>query len=172
VITQLRTTRQVVLAVIRQGERILLVQPVQATDNVSHWRLPGGDTVVGEPLNFALRRMVRQQTGLQFHGDGLLVQIARLIQQSGNLETKVYLYEITDWDGELVVSKADDGDGFASTFCAPSECVALLETITQPSLREPLVAYLTGLNGPGYVWLYQDVAGEEMLITRRLSSSV
>jgi ADP-ribose pyrophosphatase YjhB (NUDIX family) len=162
----------VVRAVIRQEEKILLVQPAHSADDGDHWRLPGGETVVGEPLNFALRRMVRQQAGLQFHGDGLLVQVTRLIQQSSNLETKVYLYEIPNWDGNPEASAGQDGDRFMSTFCRPAECEVLLETIAQPSLREPLVAYLTGLNGPGYVWLYQDVAGEELLITRRRSSSV
>ncbi len=149
-----------------------MVRPADSMNDGDQWRLPGGETLVGEPLNFALRRMVRQQAGLQFQGDGLLVQIARLTQQSNNLETKTYLYEIPNWDANAFHSIAQDGQGPALRFYTPAECATLLNAITQVSFREPLVAYLTGVNGPGYVWLYQDVAGEEQLITRRLSSSV
>ena len=58
-------TLQIVSALVRLGDEVLLVKQQGPEDLEAHWALPGGVAEPGELLVEALVREVREETGLQ-----------------------------------------------------------------------------------------------------------
>lgn len=57
-----------VSALIRRGAALLLVQEQEPHDVAPTWMLPGGRVEPGETLETALRREIREETGLEITG--------------------------------------------------------------------------------------------------------
>ena len=73
-----------VSAVVRDGERILLVQ--EGTEgSYGKWNLPGGHLEVGETLRQGVVREVREETRLEIAPDGLLGSYTLLRREEGEI---------------------------------------------------------------------------------------
>ncbi len=167
-----RIMRQAVMVIIRHERDVLLVQQPISPDGQPQWMLPNGPSGPGESLELALRRVVREQSGLAMQGEGLLVQVVRLVNQRSGEQAMTYLFELTGWDGEL--STVSNGQ-IALPVCrfnSLEDTIAQMQKWPQASLRDPLVAYLLGEIGPGFVWLYRYEGDRERLVTRLRSSSL
>jgi 8-oxo-dGTP diphosphatase len=154
---------QIVAAIIRRGDEILIVQQQGKDDPAPSWALPGGRVEPGELLIEALAREVREETGLTVAAIG---QLAYLVQAESDHQTLVLMFEVNDWSGEI---RVDDPDGYIlqARFVAIPNAITLLEKLPLRHMREPLVTYLRGEAKPGAMWFYRRQAdGDALLLTR------
>lgn len=125
-------------ALIVENHRILLVQrgrePLKG-----YWSLPGGVVETGERLETALRREVREETGLEIAGLHLIEVFERLINDSdGQTE---YHYVLMDYVCHPAGGTLCAGDDAADVrWFAPEEIEALHVTEGTP----PVIARAFG----------------------------
>lgn len=159
--------RQYVAGLIKQDEYVLLVQGQGEAD----WGLPGGVARPGEPLEMALKRVIREETGLSVRKVGGILYMVRVLDRVEGTDRKVYVFGVEAWDGVL-----RPGDPHSHTlsaeFMPPHEAIDKLNELPEAVARDPIVAYLGGEIGAGYVWLYHHRNGDDILLTRRPSSSL
>ncbi|MBV9279531.1 MAG: NUDIX hydrolase [Chloroflexi bacterium] len=155
----------IVAAVIRRGDQVVLVRQQGPDDPGPVWALPGGVVEPGELLTEALRREVREETGLDVPGAGRLAYVAQLHNPSGHSrspgelpgpggQATAFVFELGDVDGEL-------GAAGPNRFVSEARLWALASAIDELArlpfrfMCEPAVAYLRGDAAPGTTWLYR-----------------
>jgi len=151
---------RVVAAVIRQHDRVLLIQQQGPADVTASWALPGGLVEDGELLTEALAREVREETGLQIHTIGPLAYTVHVDNRLEADQLLAFVFEVCEWTGTLYPADTDDII-LSADFVPVPTAVQLLQTHWWPVMREPIIAYLSGDIPGGSVWLYrQPVDGE------------
>jgi 8-oxo-dGTP diphosphatase len=154
----------IVAGVLRQGNQVLLVRQRGRGDPSDAWALPGGVVEDGELLAEALAREVREETGMEVLAVGPLAYIVQLDNTIGEFQPLVFIFEVARWEGAIHI-KDPDGLILEASFLPLPEAIDRLRSLPWPSMREPVVAYLSGEAGPGSVWLYRrPAAGDEELI--------
>lgn len=143
---------QVVAALLRRGEHIVLVQ--EQRDDQEIWSIPGGGVERGELLTEALIREVKEETGLNLTAVGPL---AYLVNTTTNRypSTVLLTFDCAEWNGEIAVHDPD-GKVTGAVLLPLNQARAVLasSTATRPEI-EPLLDYLDHLS-TGRVWSYRD----------------
>lgn len=168
---------QIVAALIRRGDEVLLVRQQGQDDPTSSWALPGGVVEAGELWHEALSREVREETGLTLRQPERLVYVAQLhnppavrrslgeIPPPGGSAT-IAVFEVPAPPGEI---RIDDPDSYVSEcrFVGVSEAINLLENHPLRVVREPIVDHLRHPSAEVAVWLYRrDGDGHDQLVAR------
>lgn len=127
-------------ALIIQDGRILLVErgrePLRG-----YWSLPGGAVKTGEKLEEALRREVREETGLEI-GDLHLIEVFERLIPDGEGRAE-YHYVLMDYFCQPTggtLAAADDAA--AAAWFAPQELAQLLVTEGTPAVIEKAFAWV------------------------------
>ncbi|MEV1046687.1 NUDIX hydrolase [Streptomyces sp. NPDC049916] len=153
---------QLVIGIIRQGNEILLVREGLGTDGGMRWSLPGGGVEDGELMHEALRRELREETGLLV-GDPVRTAFLMHIDSERHPSAVAAAFEIGKWAGEL--APQDDDIEQAAFFPLP-DALKLLGELDSATQREPIIGYLSGAVAPGTTWLYRNRGMEETLVGR------
>lgn len=130
VIEEASGMKQVVCAVIRDGDRVLLARRAAGEDLAGHWELPGGKVETGETLPMALTRELAEELGVtarvgtelgrsvHHYERGSIELIALATQLDGDI-TELTVHDAVQW------CAAAELDGLA---IAPAD-IPLLEVI-------------------------------------------
>ncbi|MBT2527446.1 NUDIX hydrolase [Streptomyces sp. ISL-99] len=143
---------QVVAALLRRGDHIVLVQ--EQRDGKEMWSIPGGGVERGELLTEALVREVKEETGLNLTAVGPLAYLVNTTTDRYP-STVVLTFDCAEWDGEISVHDPDGKvTGAVLLPLAEAKAVLASSTATRPEI-EPLLGYLDSLSA-GRVWSYRD----------------
>lgn len=160
-----RQTYHVAVALIRQGNTVLLVHQQGPDDPAPTWALPGGVAEHGELLTEALVREVREETGLDVQQIGHVAYMVQYDQPAEAYQSLVVVFEIATWQGTLHMADPDQMI-LEAKFVPIPEALARIAALPWRRMREPLGAYLTGNAPPGSLWLYRQHNGTEQLVAQ------
>lgn len=157
------TGYRIVTAVMRDGDRVLMVQEHGPDETTLHWALPGGVVEADELLTEALAREVREETGLEVLDPGRLLYVLYCVDDVPSARhSVVFAFEVGAWHGDLC-SADPDGLVLGVRFRPVAEMAAEL-TDLGPVRSRPLVSFLHAEVGPGPLWLYRrDADGREQM---------
>ena len=147
----------VVGGLLRQGDFVLLVRQQKPHDPELKWALPGGYVERGESLLDALRREVREETGLDVLRIGPLLYVVHLTIPSTGDAFVALVFQIEAWRGELEPSDSlvDPEERILDAQFVPvEEAIQRLEQGFRFA-NEPAIEHLRGNSPPGTVWIYQ-----------------
>lgn len=153
----------VAIAILRDGDGVVLVQQQGANDAQPYWVLPGGLVEAGELITDALIREVREETGAQVTMIAQLACVAQIDRPAHRAQTVFFAFEVEVWQGPL---GSHDPDGEVLDV----ELVPLVAAIRRlegnggwPGIQTPLLAYLRGDVPAGACWCYrEDGAGQHL----------
>lgn len=132
-----------VSALIRRGAALLLVQEQEPHDVAPTWMLPGGRVEPGETLDAALRREIREETGLEITG---ILSLAFVVEIEASLDDLVGTWRAVTYacDGEGNVEPADPDGLILSAEWVPLEDALLRLEQVEWYDSAPLRAHLAG----------------------------
>jgi ADP-ribose pyrophosphatase YjhB (NUDIX family) len=176
-VEEARPVHQIVAAVVRRGDAVLLVREHGPDDPEPTWALPGGLVEPGESLEAALAREIREETGLLAGPVGRLAYMAEVdVRRQEQLQggrgepttyvARAFIFEIDGCAGELAYA---DPDGYVlgAEFVPLPEAIERVERHHYRVMGEPIGAYLRGAVGPGASWRYRrDPDGQLHLVGR------
>ncbi len=147
-------TTLIVAALIRQGDSVLLIQQQGAAESEPYWALPGGVVERDEYLYEALRRELREETGLTAGEIGTLAYTTQIARQEVAGQTIAFVFHVESWSGELRPADPDQVIN-AAQFVPVAEAITRLRDCPYPSMGEPAAAYLSRAAPLGSSWFYR-----------------
>ncbi len=158
-------TLQIASAIIRQDDQILMIQ--QPDQNGLYWFIPGGVVEMGELIGAALKREVKEETGLNIQRDIHLAFITQTIAPYQNRQSTAFIFEVASFSGDLCINDPD-GLIYGAEFVPLDTCLERLKRVQWDSMRDPLMTYLRGEIGQGKVWQYHQYSYHHFELVQRI----
>ncbi len=154
----------IALAILRQGDSIVLVQQQIQQTGQTYWVVPGGLVEAGELITDALIREAREEAGAQVTTIAHLACCSQIDRPDHNAQTVAFIFEVETWHGTL--SHQDpDGEVLGVELVPIDEAIQrLARNGGWQGIQTPLLAYLRGAAGAGTFWCYREDSSVQQLI--------
>ncbi|MFQ5920016.1 MAG: NUDIX hydrolase [Thermoplasmata archaeon] len=129
-----------VSGVVFRGEEVLLVRR-KVAPYAGQWSLPGGAVEVGETMHEAVKREVREETGLDVHPSHLVGAYDSIVEEEGEIR---FHYVLVDFLCELVGGTLTPGTDASAAEWVP---LADLETRELTPLARRALAEAARIRG-------------------------
>ena len=156
-------TYTIAAALVRDGDRILLVEQQGPKDAQSHWALPGGVVEPGEFLTDAMAREVAEETGLVVSGTPRLAYIAQFDRPARREQWTAAIFEVERWSGGISPTDPDEHI-LQAQFLQPAEALEKLGTLRWRVMRDPILAFLGGEAEAGAAWCFREGDDEQEVL--------
>ncbi len=115
-----------------------------------YWTVPGGRVEPGERRHAALRREVREETGIEVVHPGAPAYLVEVDERREGWSAEVWTWDVARWHGDVAAAPPDpDGLVLEAAWLPLDEACALLDLVSW----QPLTArYLRGELEPGSRW--------------------
>ena len=148
--------------ILRQEEKILLVEQQGKNDSTSSWALPGGVVEKGELITEALVREVKEETGFDVIEIGKLAYFMQVDNQKDDCQTLVFVFEIPKFGGTISINDPDN-IVLDATFLPLEESIQKLELLPWRSMKEPLIEYLKNSSKTADIWQYRKIRDQKLI---------
>lgn len=154
--------RFIAAGILRQENKILLVEQQGKNDPSTSWALPGGIVEKGELVKEALIREVKEETGYDVLTVGPLAYFMQVDHQQDEYQTLVFVFEVQEFAGTLSIN---DPDNFilSAAFFSLGEAIQKLDLLPWRSMKEPLIEYLKNPVKTGNIWQYRKIMDQELI---------
>lgn len=150
---RVRPGLQVVAALVRWRESLLLVQERIDHQDALGWSLPGGGVEPGELFPEALERELLEETGLRMHPVTSLAFVLNT-DSPGYPSALLCAFDCRARTADIAVN--DPSNKIVDARFFPLDAaIELMMTTTAPLYWRPAVAYLRGKAPPGTFWSYR-----------------
>ncbi len=173
--------RNIVAAVLRRSDEVLLVCQQAPDDDAPAWALPGGRVEAGELFAEALTREVLEESGLEVTKVGRLLYVCQMDNPADGAawtqgdtqpgtQSVAFIFAVDEWQGEIACADPDE-------FVSEAQFLSLDEAITRltqlpAAMSEPTLAYLRGEVEAGAVWCYRrQPDGTDRLVIKLATSA-
>lgn len=154
----------VAIAILRDGDDVVLVQQQGANDAQPYWVLPGGLVEAGELITDALICKAWEETGAQVSTINQLACVAQIDRPAHRSQTVVFAFEVKAWQGPLG-SHDPDGEVLDVELVPFNAAIRRLEgNGGWLGIQTPLLTYLRGDVPAGACWCCrEDGAGQQLV---------
>jgi 8-oxo-dGTP pyrophosphatase MutT (NUDIX family) len=121
--------------------------------NEDLWLVPAGGVESHEDFIQAARREAQEETGLTPLGAPRLAYICEYDSRSDHFFCSVQMYVFDDFSGELL-PQDPDGEILEAKFFTQAEALQRLARLPWPTVREPMLAFLSSADAAPLYWRY------------------
>ena len=151
------------IAILRQEDRVVLVQQQTPHDAQPYWVLPGGLVEAGELVTDALIREAQEEAGVQVTAIAHLAFCSQIDRPAHGAQTVAFVFEVGTWHGTLR-NQDPDVEVIGVELVPFGEAIhRLQQNGGWPGIQAPLVAYLQGAARAGTLWFYREDADGQHL---------
>ncbi|HEX6291964.1 MAG TPA: NUDIX hydrolase [Herpetosiphonaceae bacterium] len=146
----------IALAIIRDADKIVLVQQQHRADLPPYWVLPGGLVEAGELVTEALIREVAEEAGVHVDALSHLACLSHIDRPAQRAQSIAFIFEAERWHGELA-SCDPDAEVLGVELVPLTEGISRLQSNGGWSgIQTPVLAYLRGERAAGANWFYRE----------------
>lgn len=139
-------------AIIRRGDKILLINHGPEYGSSSYWCLPGGTAEEHENAFECMLREVKEETGLEPKNMVKVAFLTQHINEKRDWQSIVLTYEFSIAEDDQININDPDREILSADFFTTEEAIEKLKGNPFLIMREPLEKYL--LNKKSKIWTY------------------
>jgi 8-oxo-dGTP diphosphatase len=144
---------RIAAVLLRKGDEIVLIRQRIASIDADLWLVPAGGVEDHEDHLQAARREAQEETGLTPQGESHLAYICEYESHTDGFFCSVHMYVFEDFTG-APLPQDPDGEVLEARLFSKTEALNFLAQVPWPMVREPMLAFLSGVDDEPQYWKF------------------